>query len=343
MTNLTELYNAAMKQESELKKALLVAEAKLNKTYNFGKFQINIANRKMHFNKGRDLTTALEQENWHCVVSEEEPMQVRTINTPCLRAFVEGMDERELIIGAFYWVLIALDPDGEDWENEKMPGRFIGYAENGDERFQTIGCEDTEWPVRWIGEQIVLKDKYNSAPNTGWFNKLMETPRVDVPKLTPRILPEPNTSFKFSFGPNDLLRPTVEEMKACADVIKSVLAKPSQPIANNSEPAQRITEQDAREIIDAFCLFTTDKTLPVHLKHWLESSYWGDLLAKLNEHREVTHNKAEVLLHKLRVEVLECINILALCKDKTPIDQLGEKLANAYNNSLPQLKGDDTK
>lgn len=208
MTNLTELYNAAMKQQSELKKALLVAEAKLNKTYNFGKFEINIANRKLRFNKGRDLTTAIEQENWYCVVSEEEPLQMPTINKlqprlacPCgvtaygddiathaesceaykstppllaigdsiihndigLRAFVEGMDERELIIGAFYWVLIALDPDGEDWENEKMPGRFIGFAENGDERFQTIGCEDTEWPVIWIGDEIVLTPKTATA------------------------------------------------------------------------------------------------------------------------------------------------------------------------------------
>lgn len=64
----------------------------------------------------------------------------------------------ELKVGSFYWILIALDPEGEDWENEKMPGRFIGYAEDGvSERFQCIGSEDADWPVIWVGPEIKLE------------------------------------------------------------------------------------------------------------------------------------------------------------------------------------------
>ncbi len=77
-------------------------------------------------------------------------------------------------------------------------------------------------------------------------------------------------------------------------------AKPSQPIANNSEPAQRITEQDARAIItdlanelesEVMAKYTLD-----HLKYPSQKAKFDadmstvhaarTLLAKLNEHRE---------------------------------------------------------
>lgn len=52
-------------------------------------------------------------------------------------------------IGKFYWVWIALDPDAEnDWENELMPARFSGYSEEGNELWNFIDAEPSEWPVR---------------------------------------------------------------------------------------------------------------------------------------------------------------------------------------------------
>ena len=51
-----------------------------------------------------------------------------------------------------------------------------------------------------------------------------------------------------------------------------------QPIANNSEP-QRITEQDAREIAEAYSDY------PYNFKSWLKSE-GREILAKLNEHSE---------------------------------------------------------
>lgn len=41
------------------------------------------------------------------------------------------------------------------------------------------------------------------------------------------------------------------------------------------------------------------------------------------------------VLQKLRLEVAEAINILAMCGDQTPVDQLGKKLADALNASAP--------
>lgn len=65
--------------------------------------------------------------------------------------------------------------------------------------------------------------------------------------------------------------------------------KPPQPIANNSEPVQRITEQDAREIISSWGAFNQEV-----FEMWCMTA-GKKVLAKLNEHREpVTPNKAEV-------------------------------------------------
>lgn len=56
--------------------------------------------------------------------------------------------------------------------------------------------------------------------------------------------------------------------------------KPSQQIANNSEPVQHITEQDAREI-----MFSLMQNKDLKFSEWLDGE-GRTLLAKLNEHRE---------------------------------------------------------
>lgn len=67
------------------------------------------------------------------------------------------IDEANLKPGAFYWVLIVLDPDAEhDWENEEMPARYIGKNEAGEHLWNYLGQEgEADWPVRWIGPEIV--------------------------------------------------------------------------------------------------------------------------------------------------------------------------------------------
>lgn len=68
---------------------------------------------------------------------------------------VAGMtNEEDLIPGRFYWVLIVNDPDCEEWEMEKMPARYAG---NG--KFNYLGEDgESDWPVRWVGREIVLPD-----------------------------------------------------------------------------------------------------------------------------------------------------------------------------------------
>jgi len=65
------------------------------------------------------------------------------------------MTEREdLVEGAYYWVLIALDPDAiEPWENEEMPARYAG---NGAWYYinQEGAVSEADWAVRWIGPRI---------------------------------------------------------------------------------------------------------------------------------------------------------------------------------------------
>lgn len=95
-------------------------------------------------------------------------------------------------------------------------------------------------------------------------------------------------------------------------------------------PSPRITEQG------------TDELLPLHpIDHpdcqvmlWSEQEiaaikdYAKRCIAALPD--RVTEQDA---LQKLRVEVAEAINILAMCGDKTPVDQIGKKLCDALNAS----------
>lgn len=65
-------------------------------------------------------------------------------------------DENNLEVGAFYWVIIALDPDGEDWENQKMPARYAGKNSEGEDTWNLLGVEGaSDWPVIWIGDEIL--------------------------------------------------------------------------------------------------------------------------------------------------------------------------------------------
>lgn len=67
-------------------------------------------------------------------------------------------DETNLEVGSFYWVIIALDPDGEDWENQKMPARYAGKNSEGEDTWNLLGVEGAnDWPVIWIGDEILVK------------------------------------------------------------------------------------------------------------------------------------------------------------------------------------------
>lgn len=63
---------------------------------------------------------------------------------------------RTLKIGAFYWIWPVNDPDADEaWEGERQPARFGGLDDRGQEIWNCLGCEDSTWPVRWVGEEIV--------------------------------------------------------------------------------------------------------------------------------------------------------------------------------------------
>ena len=61
----------------------------------------------------------------------------------------------------------------------------------------------------------------------------------------------------------------------------------SQPIANNSEPVQRITEQDAREIAEEYTYWASHESFRDYsVEQFFKEGAGKTLLAKLNEHRE---------------------------------------------------------
>jgi len=76
----------------------------------------------------------------------------------CGKRFKSGFESHKracvgwgLIVGAFYWVVIALDADTDlEWENEPMPARYAG---NG-KWFYLNQDGASDWPVRWVGDRI---------------------------------------------------------------------------------------------------------------------------------------------------------------------------------------------
>jgi len=72
----------------------------------------------------------------------------------------------------------------------------------------------------------------------------------------------------------------------CFDALPTVGAKLyASPVQQSPAVAQqRITEQDAREIVDSYCSGITVKTLDFNV--WTDEFGGKTLLAKLNEHRE---------------------------------------------------------
>lgn len=66
------------------------------------------------------------------------------------------MEESNLIIGKFYWVIPVFDPDTDDaWEHDQQPARFAGRSESGELLWNYLAIDgNSVWSVRWIGEEI---------------------------------------------------------------------------------------------------------------------------------------------------------------------------------------------
>lgn len=66
------------------------------------------------------------------------------------------MNDNELVVGSFYWVIPVLDTEAEaEWENELQPARYAGRNAEGEQLWHCIGIDgSTNWPMRWIGERI---------------------------------------------------------------------------------------------------------------------------------------------------------------------------------------------
>lgn len=65
-------------------------------------------------------------------------------------------EEADLTIGAFYWVILVLDPDTtEEWEHEAQPARYDGLSEDEEHAWHCLNFEGkSTWPMRWIGPEI---------------------------------------------------------------------------------------------------------------------------------------------------------------------------------------------
>src|SRR5262245_50608973 len=84
------------------------------------------------------------------------PLRKGNGSSCCGAGVVSVSAERELRYGAFYWVLPVFDPDGDDeWGNKEQPARYGGTNDAGQQLWNYIGVDGySDWPVRWIGEEI---------------------------------------------------------------------------------------------------------------------------------------------------------------------------------------------
>lgn len=66
------------------------------------------------------------------------------------------MDEANLIVGRFYWVMPVIDVDSEaDWEADTQPARYAGKNDRGENLWNCLGIDGaSNWPMRWIGDEV---------------------------------------------------------------------------------------------------------------------------------------------------------------------------------------------
>jgi hypothetical protein len=75
-------------------------------------------------------------------------------------------EDKQLIVGSFYWVIPEVDPDGanrddwepgQEWQNEIQPARFNGWNAAGERLWNFLGGDgSSNWPVLWVGEKIAV-------------------------------------------------------------------------------------------------------------------------------------------------------------------------------------------
>ena len=67
------------------------------------------------------------------------------------------MSDKTLKVGAFYWVKPVLDPDREEeWELDYQPARYAGKNAAGEDIWHCLNLDGvSNWPMRWIGTEIV--------------------------------------------------------------------------------------------------------------------------------------------------------------------------------------------
>ncbi len=74
------------------------------------------------------------------------------------------VNDKQLIVGAFYWVIPEVNRDAEDrdlcepgleWQDEMQPTRFNGRNAAGEMLWNFLGFDgSSNWPVLWVEEEI---------------------------------------------------------------------------------------------------------------------------------------------------------------------------------------------
>lgn len=93
---------------------------------------------------------------------------------------------KQLIPGAFYWVIPEIDPDaddrdqwqpGQEWQDEMQPARFNGWNAAGEMLWSFMGFDgSSNWPVLWVGEEIELpigRMHSRAASSQAWIDRLI--------------------------------------------------------------------------------------------------------------------------------------------------------------------------
>lgn len=71
-------------------------------------------------------------------------------------------NDKQLIPGAFYWVIPKAESDaaddwepGQEWQDEIQPARFNGWNVAGEMLWSFLGFDgSSNWLVLWVGEEI---------------------------------------------------------------------------------------------------------------------------------------------------------------------------------------------
>lgn len=183
-------------------------------------------------------------------------------------------------------------------ERDELKAKLEAYKSRGDNHWETLRSirdiaktsADIPKIIQWVNDAGSGYTETNEVTMARLIddNAHLKAKLAEMEKQEPLIRDEDSSYHHWTWNcknPDIFMDASVAAKEAWMARAKLDVAKPKP-----SAPAQRITEQDAREILKSYTIYHPANYIDEFVDEWIASDRYKNLLAKLNEHREPEAN-----------------------------------------------------